>query len=95
MKKFLVRTLFFVMMLAMTALPVFAGADAEPAEQEEVTFALWTQEGESEGVYQWIEQLAADYMVMNPKVTIEVVRKDTEALREDFQTASLAGAPSG
>ncbi|NQT59433.1 MAG: extracellular solute-binding protein [Bacteroidetes bacterium] len=93
MKKFLVRSLVLVLMLAMTALPVFAGAEAEPVEPEEVTFALWTQEGESEGVYQWIEQLAADYMTLNPKVTIEVVRKDTEALREDFQTASLAGAP--
>lgn len=93
MKNFLVRGLVLVMMLGMAALPVFAGAEAEPAEPEVVTFSLWTQEGESEGVYQWIEKLAADYMAMNPKTTIEVVRKDTEALREDFQTASLAGAP--
>src|SRR3990172_3365269 len=66
-------------------------APTEPA-MEEVSFELWSQEGESEGVFQEIEALAEEYMAEHPNVTIAVVQKDTEALREDFQTASLAGA---
>ncbi|HET7087550.1 MAG TPA: extracellular solute-binding protein [Anaerolineae bacterium] len=66
-------------------------APTEPA-MEEVSFELWSQEGESEGVFQEIEALAEEYMAEHPNVTITVVQKDTEALREDFQTASLAGA---
>lgn len=93
MKKMMLRSLVLLLLLSAAAVPVFAGAAAEPAEPEAVTFSLWTQEGESEGVYQWIEALADNYMAADPNVTIEVVRKDTEALREDFQTASLAGDP--
>lgn len=91
MKKMVMRSLVLLVLMAF-ALPLFAGAEAEePAASEKASFALWTQEGESEGVFQWIEELVADYIAANPNVTIEVVRKDTEALREDFQTASLAG----
>mgnify|MGYP000271259925 CR=1 FL=1 len=93
MKKLVFRSAVLMLLLGMACLPLFAAASEEAAEPEAVTFSLWTQEGESEGVYQWIEKLAADYMAANPLVTIEVVRKDTEALREDFQTASLAGEP--
>ncbi len=93
MKKSVFRAVVLMLLLGMAFMPLFAGAEQEAAEPEAVTFSLWTQEGESEGVYQWIEKLAADYMEANPLVTIEVVRKDTEALREDFQTASLAGEP--
>jgi arabinogalactan oligomer/maltooligosaccharide transport system substrate-binding protein len=66
-------------------------APTEPA-MEEVSFELWTQESESEGTLQEIEALIDEYMAMHPNVTITLVQKDTEALREDFQTASLAGA---
>jgi len=52
---------------------------------------LWTKEGEADGSLQYVQKLAADYKVARPNVTIEVVNKDVEALREDFQTASLAG----
>ncbi|HYN47696.1 MAG TPA: extracellular solute-binding protein [Candidatus Nanopelagicales bacterium] len=53
---------------------------------------LWTKEGEADGSLQYVQKLAADYKVARPNVTIEVVNKDVEALREDFQTASLAGS---
>lgn len=57
----------------------------------DVKITLWTQESQSEGSFQLIEKFIADFQKDNPKITVEVVQKDTEALREDFQTASLAG----
>lgn len=73
---------------------VFAnGAQQAPAAAAgPVTIELWTQESESEGGLQFIQKQVADFMAANPKLTINVVQKDTEALREDFQTASLAGS---
>jgi arabinogalactan oligomer / maltooligosaccharide transport system substrate-binding protein len=59
----------------------------------EFNLTLWTKEGEADGSLQFVQKLAADYKVLRPNVTIEVVNKDVEALREDFQTASLAGDP--
>jgi arabinogalactan oligomer/maltooligosaccharide transport system substrate-binding protein len=52
---------------------------------------LWTKEGEGDGSLQYVQKLAAAYTALRPNVTIEVTNKDVEALREDFQTASLAG----
>lgn len=67
----------------------------EPTEAAFPTgdFALtmWTKEGEADGGYQFIKKLTDAYTAMHPNVTFEVVNKDVEALREDFQTASLAG----
>jgi arabinogalactan oligomer/maltooligosaccharide transport system substrate-binding protein len=57
----------------------------------EVTIQFWTQEGESDGGLQFVQKLSDAYMAENPDVKIEVVSKDTEVLREDYQTASLAG----
>jgi len=52
---------------------------------------LWTKEGEADGSLQYVQKLAAAYTALRPNVTFDVVNKDVEALREDFQTASLAG----
>jgi arabinogalactan oligomer/maltooligosaccharide transport system substrate-binding protein len=52
---------------------------------------LWTKEGEADGSYQYVKKLADAYTALHPNVIFEVVNKDVEALREDFQTASLAG----
>lgn len=77
---------------------IAAGGQQEAAdgttmeEAEEVTLSLWTKEGEADGVFQWVEKLASEYTAMNPNVTIEVLNKEVETLREDFQTASLAGS---
>lgn len=87
MKKLLVLGL--VLFVAFGA--VFAEGQGEAGAAGEVSITLWTQEGESEGFYQYIVERAEAYMGMVEGVTIEVVQKDTEALREDFQTASLAG----
>ena len=63
------------------------------AEEDAGVINLWTQEGTSEGAYQFVVSLAEAYMQDNPDVQIEVLNKETEALREDFQNASLAGEP--
>ena len=75
---------------APTAVPPTAVPPTEEPKMEEVSFVLWTQEGEAEGVFQEIQALAEEYSGMHPNVTIEVVQKNTETLREDYQTASLA-----
>ena len=54
---------------------------------------LWTKEGEADGSLQYVQKLAAAYTALHPNVTFDVLNKDVEALREDFQTASLAGDP--
>jgi len=59
---------------------------------EELTISLWTQEGESDNAFQAVQQLATDFTALYPNITFDVVQKDTETLREDFQTASLAGS---
>jgi arabinogalactan oligomer/maltooligosaccharide transport system substrate-binding protein len=61
--------------------------------QEPVTIRLWTKEGETDGGLQFVKSLTDAFSVANPNVTFEVVNKDVETLREDFQTASLAGDP--
>jgi len=57
----------------------------------QVTIQFWTQEGDADGGLQFVQKLTDAYMAENPDVTIELVSKGTEVLREDFQTAGLAG----
>jgi arabinogalactan oligomer/maltooligosaccharide transport system substrate-binding protein len=71
------------------SLAMVAGAAAPAAAQTDLT--LWTAEGEAEGAFQYVEGLAAAYSEANPDVTITVVNKQVETLREDFLTSSLAG----
>ncbi len=87
MKKLLVLAL----VLVVAASAVFAEGGQEGAGSDEVMITLWTQEGESDGSLQFILDKTDEFMAANPNITVEVVQKDTEALREDFQTASLAG----
>jgi arabinogalactan oligomer/maltooligosaccharide transport system substrate-binding protein len=69
--------------------------ETQPAEppMEAVNIVLWTKEGEADGGLQYVQSLADAFTAEHPEVTFEVVNKDVETLREDFQTASLAGAP--
>ncbi len=67
-----------------TTVPAFA-------QDAPVAFTLWTKEGEADGSLQYVQSLAAGYTAAHPNVTITVVNKDVEALREDFLTSSLAG----
>ena len=65
----------------------------EAPKMEPVSIQLWTKEGEADGGLQFVQKLTDQYTAMHPEVTFEVINKDVETLREDFQTASLAGAP--
>ncbi len=58
-----------------------------------VSILLWTKEGEADGGYQYVKSLTDAYTAMHANVTFEVVNKNVETLREDFQNASLAGSP--
>lgn len=72
-----------------------SGESAAPAEApaEPVTIVMWTKEGEADGGLQYNQALAEAFHKDNPNVTVEVVKKkDVEELREDFQTAALAGS---
>ncbi len=84
------RALLIVLILLLSAGSVFA---AGQQEFDGTSFELWTQEGESEGAFDYVESLAEGYMEENPDVLIDVVQKGTEDLREDYLNAALAGAP--
>ncbi|MEN6364833.1 MAG: extracellular solute-binding protein, partial [Rectinema sp.] len=79
-------------LLAIMLVALFAvGAVSAQKVANPTKIQLWTQEGQADGALQYVQALAKAYSSVDSKVTIEVVQKDTEALREDFQTASLAG----
>ena len=65
---------------------------ATEAPAEPVALTLWTKEGETDGGLQYVQALCDAYTAAHPEVTFTVVNKEVETLREDFQTASLAGA---
>ena len=71
-----------------TVVPVAAQSPAAPP----VAFTLWTKDGTPDGGFQFVSKLATDYMTAHPGVTITVVNKDVEKLRQDFLTTSLAHA---
>jgi len=79
-KKFLTVLLVLAMLMGMVCI-----ASAK------VNLILWTKEGEE--LLQWNKSLLEEFMKANPDITIELVKKTSvEILREDFLTASLAGA---
>lgn len=81
------KKVFVLLMVAMMAV----GAVSAQKVANATKIQLWTQEGQADNALQYVQALAKAYEKVDPKVTIEVTQKDTEALREDFQTASLAG----
>lgn len=81
-----------VLALLMTAAMIMAGGQGETTAEGPVTITLWTKEGEADNALQWVYDLAEEFNQINVKQQVEVVKPgDVEALREDFQTASLAG----
>jgi len=87
-KKLIALSLLFLVAGAFAAMALDA-----PVVKNPVKILLWTKEGEADGALQFVKKLADEFSGANPKVTFEVVNKDVEKLREDFQTASLAGSP--
>lgn len=76
-----------LLLVVLCSIALFAVA----AQAEDVTIQFWTQEGESDGGFQFVKKLADGFMAQNANIKIELVTKGTEELREDYQTSSLAG----
>jgi arabinogalactan oligomer / maltooligosaccharide transport system substrate-binding protein len=72
---------------AATEAPVVA---TEAPAAEPITITFWEQEGEDVDVF--IDGLIADFQAANPNITVERTHYENEALRDQFQTASLAEA---
>jgi len=75
----------------LAAAAIIGGTVPALAQDAPVAFTLWTKEGEADGSLQFVQKLATEYTAAHPNVTITVVNKDVEALREDFLLASQAG----
>jgi len=60
------------------------------ASKEPVTITFWEQEGEDVDVF--IDALIAEFQTANPNITVERTHYENEALRDQFQTASLANS---
>jgi len=91
MKRTMFLTVLGLLLLGAFALAGCAQQAAVPTGP--VTIQLWHQEGEAENAAQYVQALADAYTAEHPNVTFELSNKNTEVLREDFITASLAGAP--
>jgi len=86
------KKLRIVLIFSILALAFAACSKGVEVPTDELTIQLWTQEGESDNALQYVTSLADAFTALYPNITFEIVQKDTETLREDFQTASLAGA---
>lgn len=81
MKKFCVIFLVSVMLLGLVSM----------ASASKVNLVFWTKEDTD--ALDWNKSLVEEFMNVHPDITIELVKKlNVEVLREDFLTASLAGA---
>ncbi len=75
----------------LAAVPFIVACGNGGGAVEQVEFELWTQEGEADNGFRYVETLAERYMEENSGVQIDVVRMETEELRGDFESASIAG----
>jgi len=88
-KLFVLISVLLIAVFVLTA----CGPKAPKEPSQEVTIVLWTKEGEADGGLQYVTSLTDAYTAAHPLVKFEVVNKEVETLREDYQTASLAGNP--
>jgi arabinogalactan oligomer / maltooligosaccharide transport system substrate-binding protein len=72
--------------------PTDQSPDASPTEaafpEGDISIEFWTKEGAEQFAY--VEALAEDYMAMHDNVSISVVNKDVETLREDLVNTALS-----
>jgi len=89
------KRLFVLLLAILAAAPLMAQTVTpdEIAAVKPTTVLLWTKEGEADQALQYVQYLADVFSRTYPRITFEVVNKNVEVLREDFQTASLAGTP--
>ena len=86
------KVLSLVLLATMILFSLTACKQGTSVPSGDVALTLWTQEGESDFALQFVQSLTDAFTAEYPNITFDVVQKDTEVLREDFQTASLAGA---
>lgn len=83
--------LVLTILLSLQFLTANSNSEANSVEGN-VTIEMWTKEGDADGTLQWTKAKLEEFMAANPDITVELVKKTTvDELREDFQTASLAG----
>ena len=70
--------------------PASSGASVSMLPAGDVALTLWIEEGDDDTVG-YVEDLAEAYSTEHPNVTFDVVNKDVDTLREDFEAAGLAG----
>jgi len=79
-----------------TAAPAAPAATEAPAvvpptaAPQPVTISFWEQEGDTVDVF--IDQLISEFQTQYPYITVQRTHYENEALRDQFQTASIAGA---
>ncbi len=72
-----------------TAAPATEAPTVAPTEAPTpVEIAFWEQEGDDVDVF--IDQLVSEFQTQNPNITVTRTHYENEALRDQFQTASLA-----
>lgn len=78
-------------LLVIASMALTACGGAKPAgPSKNVTLAFWEQEGEEVDVF--IDKLITEFQTANPKIKIERTHYENEALRDQFQTASIANS---
>jgi len=84
-----------LLLVVLAAAPLMAQqvTPEQIAAIKSTTILLWTKEGEADQALQFVQYLADVFSKTYPRITFEVINKNPEVLREDFQTASLAGTP--
>jgi arabinogalactan oligomer/maltooligosaccharide transport system substrate-binding protein len=89
------KRLIVLLLVCLAIAPAFAAdvTDAQLSGLKATKILLWTKEGEADQALQYVQYVADLFSKVYPKITFEVVNKNVEVLREDFQTASLAGTP--
>lgn len=87
------KLLFVFLILASVAPLVIAEVTAKDiAAVGPTSILFWTKEGEADGALQFVKLETDLFTKLYPNITFEVANKDVEVLRQDFQTASLAGS---
>ncbi len=90
------KRLIVILLVALAVAPALVAQTVTPdqiAALKTTTVLLWTKEGEADQALQYVQYLADTFTRTYPRISFEVVNKNVEVLREDFQTASLAGTP--
>jgi arabinogalactan oligomer/maltooligosaccharide transport system substrate-binding protein len=80
----------FMLLLSLVVVATMVLSACAPKDTGPVTITFWEQEGEDVDVF--IDALIADFQAANPNITVERTHYENEALRDQFQTASLANA---